>query len=66
MVRDKTREEDTLIWAENNGISAGMKVTQGSAKGLVVQTGVNTEIGKIQRGILSVNETKTPLGNFMR
>lgn len=41
---------------------SGTTVTQGSAKALVVRTGVKTEIGKIHKGVLSVVDTKTPLG----
>jgi len=43
---------------------SGTVVTSGKGRALVVQTGMNTEIGKIQKGVTNAKEdtVKTPLG----
>ncbi len=49
--------------SEQNTIAfSGTTVTQGTAKALVLRTGLKTELGKIQSGVMSVQDTKTPLG----
>ena len=42
-------------------VFSGTMVTKGLAQGIVVRTGTNTELGKIQRGVMTVEEMKTPL-----
>ena len=43
---------------------AGTTIANGMCKALVVRTGMNTEIGKIQRAVMDAreDEEKTPLG----
>ena len=40
---------------------SGATVTQGEAKALVLRTGLETEIGKIQSSVASIEDMKTPL-----
>ena len=47
-----------------NMLFAGTTIANGLCKALVVRTGMNTEIGKIQRAVMDAreDEEKTPLG----
>ena len=47
-----------------NMLFAGTTIANGMCKALVVRTGMNTEIGKIQRAVMDAreDEEKTPLG----
>ena len=46
---------------QHSVVFSGTVVTKGLAQGIVVHTGTNTELGKIQRGVMTVEEMKTPL-----
>lgn len=56
--------EDAPLQDMKNVIFSGTVCTTGSATGLVVRTGMNTEMGKIQQGVTEAKneEHKTPLG----
>lgn len=53
--------KDTLLTEQKNMIFKGTSVVQGSAKAIVVATGVNTQLGKIQKMGSDVEEQRTPL-----
>ncbi|GAB3804937.1 cation-transporting P-type ATPase [Virgibacillus kimchii] len=54
-------KEDTVLGDRINMAFSGTTVTNGTATGVVVETGNDTEIGKINRSIAEVEEIKTPL-----
>ncbi|MEW6381934.1 MAG: HAD-IC family P-type ATPase [bacterium] len=55
-----------LLWTElPNVIFAGTSVTSGSGRGVVIGTGMNTEIGKIARLTQSVKKELSPLQKEM-
>ncbi|WP_423188425.1 cation-transporting P-type ATPase [Alkalibacterium sp. f15] len=54
-------EEDTPLGDRINMVFSGTTVSSGTAKGIVVETGETTEIGKINRSMGEVEEMKTPL-----
>jgi magnesium-transporting ATPase (P-type) len=54
--------DDNLIIAERiNMLFAGSIITSGRATGIVVETGLNTEIGKIAETITGLDTSKPPL-----
>lgn len=57
---DALDHEAQLADRTNLGFS-GTNVSAGNAKGVVVETGAATELGKINRMIATVDETETPL-----
>ena len=61
---DKTTEpadEDAIIGDQSSMAFSGTSVTYGKARGVVVFTGQDTEIGKINRMISEVKQITTPL-----
>ncbi|WP_280769413.1 cation-transporting P-type ATPase [Salipaludibacillus daqingensis] len=54
-------DEDTVIGDRENIAFSGTSVTSGTGLGIVVATGADTEIGKINESISEVEELKTPL-----
>ncbi len=46
---------------QNNCVFMGVTVVRGYARGIVIATGMNTEIGKIARGSQELGETTSPL-----
>ena len=59
-----TVAEDAGLSEKVNMLFAGTTIANGMCKALVVRTGMNTEIGKIQRAVMDAreDEEKTPLG----
>jgi Ca2+-transporting ATPase len=59
-------KEDVSIDAKCNMLFTGTSVTNGKARCIVVRTGMNTELGKIQAAVMAAKEDKedekTPLG----
>ncbi len=53
--------EDTVLGDRLNMAFSGTSVASGSGRGIVVETGVHTEIGKINTSIAEVEEIQTPL-----
>lgn len=58
---DKVLPEDTVLAERVNMVYSGTVVTAGRGRGIVVSTGMNTEIGKIAGAIHSIAREKTPL-----
>ncbi|MGM0555309.1 MAG: cation-translocating P-type ATPase [Myxococcota bacterium] len=54
-------EEDTVLAERHSMLYKGTSVTRGNAKGIVVETGMNTEIGKVSQLIEDVDDSGTPL-----
>ncbi|MDD0841874.1 cation-transporting P-type ATPase [Pseudomonas sp. Gutcm_11s] len=54
-------DHEALLADRTNLAFSGTSVSAGNAKGVVVETGVSTELGKINRMIATVDETETPL-----
>src|SRR5690625_4009169 len=57
----KSLAADTVLGDRINMVFSGTTVTNGTARGVVVEIGNHTEIGKINRSIAEVEEIKTPL-----
>jgi Ca2+-transporting ATPase len=57
----KAIESKTNLLDWNNIVFMGSIVTNGKALGVVIQTGMNTEIGKIAKNITNIKQEKTPL-----
>ncbi|WP_435608459.1 cation-transporting P-type ATPase [Pseudomonas knackmussii] len=57
---DALDAEALLADRTNLGFS-GTNISAGNAKGIVIATGANTELGKINRMIANVDESETPL-----
>ncbi|MFC4737200.1 HAD-IC family P-type ATPase [Bacillus daqingensis] len=53
--------EDTVLGDQTNMLFSSTSITSGSGVGVVVATGEDTEIGKINESINEVDELKTPL-----
>ena len=58
---DITYEEDKLLADRSNMAYMSTLITYGRATGIVVGTGMNTEIGKIAKMLETVEEGRTPL-----
>lgn len=56
-----TLSGDTVLGDRFNMAFSGTAVVSGSGRGVVVATGANTEIGKINQSISTVEEKETPL-----
>ncbi|WP_206613283.1 cation-transporting P-type ATPase [Oceanobacillus halophilus] len=56
-----TLPEDTVLGDRQNMAFSGTSVTSGTGIGVVVETGNDTELGKINTSIAEVVEIKTPL-----
>lgn len=56
-------EADTVLGDRTNMVFSGTTISSGTARGVVVETGNETEIGEINRSIQDVPDTKTPLIN---
>lgn len=56
-----TLPEDIALGDRLNMAFSGTAVVTGSGRGIVVETGVHTEIGKINQSIAEVDEIETPL-----
>ena len=54
-------EKDVTISERRNMVFAGTSVITGRAEAIVVETGVNTEIGKIADKVIQTKEEKSPL-----
>lgn len=52
---------NTILSERKNMVFAGTSVITGRAKCIVVETGINTEIGSIANKVISTKETKSPL-----
>ncbi|SER06027.1 Ca2+-transporting ATPase [Granulicatella balaenopterae] len=52
---------DITIGDRNNMVFSSTNVTYGRATGVVVNTGMNTEVGKIAHMLVNTKESKTPL-----
>ncbi|TFG09491.1 MAG: HAD family hydrolase, partial [Promethearchaeota archaeon] len=57
----KTLDEDVIVADRRNIAYAGTVVTYGRGKAVVVETGMNTEIGQIAELIKTTEKEKTPL-----
>lgn len=57
----KPMEKNLFIGERVNMVFSGTSVVAGTAKGVVVEVGDHTEIGKINRSIVKIEEIKTPL-----
>jgi P-type Ca2+ transporter type 2C len=58
-------DEPLPVAEQDNMLFAGTTVTSGRAKGIVVTTGLSTELGKIAQAVSDSEATKTPLVNRM-
>ncbi|SEN91050.1 plasma-membrane calcium-translocating P-type ATPase [Amphibacillus marinus] len=56
-----TLSEDTTLGDRLNMAFSGTAVVSGSGRGIVVETGTNTELGQINQSIAEVEEIETPL-----
>lgn len=54
-------KENVILAERKNMLYAGCNVITGRCKAVVVETGVNTEIGKIAKQVSEAEEEKTPL-----
>ena len=52
---------DTALADRTNMVFNGTSVASGTAKGIVVETGLRTELGKINRMLSETAQTETPL-----
>lgn len=62
VIKNNLTLKDNIPLADRkNMVYAGTVVTTGRATCMVVETGLNTEVGKIANEVIEVKETKTPL-----
>ena len=54
-------KEEIILNDRSNMAYLGTSVMRGRGKGIVVETGSNTEIGKIAKEVLDADETETPI-----
>lgn len=59
-------KSDTILNDRDNMAYVGTSVLRGRGVGIVVETGINTEIGKIADYVLYKEDTETPLGIRMK
>ena len=57
----KTLKEDLIVADRKNIAFSGTVVTKGRGKAIVVNTGINTELGNIAQLLKETEDTKTPL-----
>ncbi len=53
--------EETPVMERSNSVFKGTAVTRGSGKGVVVETGMSTELGRISRLVTEAEAHQTPL-----
>ncbi|MBM4761737.1 cation-transporting P-type ATPase [Bacillus sp. B15-48] len=56
-----TLPEDTVLGDKKNMVFSGTSIASGSGMGVVVATGIHTELGKINTSMTEVEEIQTPL-----
>ena len=54
-------KEDVIVAERKNMAFSGTIVTKGRGKGIIVSTGINTELGKVAQLLKDTEEGKTPL-----
>ncbi|MGM0524497.1 MAG: HAD-IC family P-type ATPase, partial [Bacillota bacterium] len=54
-------DDETVLGDRVNMLFSGTSISQGTGRGIVVATGEDTEIGKINQSMQDVEEIKTPL-----
>ncbi|MFP4117605.1 MAG: cation-translocating P-type ATPase [Candidatus Woesearchaeota archaeon] len=60
-VTEQIEDQDVPLSERDNMAFSGTSVTGGSGKGLVVETGTNSEIGKISQALKDIGEKKSPI-----
>jgi Ca2+-transporting ATPase len=63
---DSLVERDTPLGSRSNMVYRGAVVTGGSGRALVVSTGLDTEVGEIQRLLGEAHQPETPLQRQLR
>ncbi len=58
---ERTLAEDTVLGDRANMVFAGTHVLRGRGRGIVVATGLSTELGRIAEAVLAKPATKAPL-----
>jgi len=59
-------DKETELMERTNMVFAGSSITRGKGKGVIVKTGLNTELGKIAGLVKSIKPDKTPLQKAMK
>ncbi len=54
-------DKDVLLTEQDNMLFSGTSITAGTGKGVVVETGLNSEIGKISLTLKTIDNKKSPL-----
>lgn len=57
----ETLDKKEMVAERTNMIFSGTSVTAGSGTGIVVETGLNSELGKISLSLKEIDENKSPL-----
>lgn len=60
-ITGQIEQKDLPLGEQDNMAFGGTNVAGGSGKGLVVETGLNSEIGKISLALKKIGKTKSPL-----